>query len=271
MSAFKHWLITVGVTSSPFFKVRNLIRDSLQSIATADIGYNPLSNIKQGIELTDRKNPDYVSALAGGGLIRFGTMLENNEASRTRQLIKQGTADSHILDSESKVRAFYDKYLEPAVSAYQELGNRGEEINRMALYKQLIAKGMDRADALLAARDLLDFSMSGAWTGVRFSRKSVPFMNARLSRASTSSGVQQRTRIPPGSPPLSAPRRCSRSLLMFAYSHDDDWKKREDWDRDNYWWFKFAGHAFRMPKPFEIGAMATTCRARRSSSHRAPR
>jgi len=35
------------------------------------------------------------------------------------------------------------------------------------------------------------------------------------------------------------------------------WKKREVWDRQNFWWFKFGGMAFRIPKPFEIGAMAT--------------
>ena len=45
--------------------------------------------------------------------------------------------------------------------------------------------------------------------------------------------------------------------LMMAYNDDDDWKKREDWDRDNYWWFKVGGEAFRIPKPFEIGAMAS--------------
>ena len=38
---------------------------------------------------------------------------------------------------------------------------------------------------------------------------------------------------------------------------DDDWKKREEWDRDNYWWFKVAGTAYRIPKPFEIGAVAS--------------
>ena len=38
---------------------------------------------------------------------------------------------------------------------------------------------------------------------------------------------------------------------------DDDWKKREEWDRDTYWWFKFGGIAYRIPKPFEIGAVAT--------------
>jgi hypothetical protein len=45
--------------------------------------------------------------------------------------------------------------------------------------------------------------------------------------------------------------------LLLAYGDDDDWKKREDWDRDTYWWFKIGGIAYRVPKPFEIGAVAT--------------
>ena len=45
--------------------------------------------------------------------------------------------------------------------------------------------------------------------------------------------------------------------LMLAYGDDDDWKKREDWDRDNSWWFKIGDKAYRIPKPFEIGAIGT--------------
>lgn len=55
----------------------------------------------------------------------------------------------------------YDKYLEPTIAAYNELGNRGEEINRAALYQQLISKGMDHATASFLARDMMDFSMQG--------------------------------------------------------------------------------------------------------------
>jgi hypothetical protein len=44
---------------------------------------------------------------------------------------------------------------------------------------------------------------------------------------------------------------------LAAYHDDDDWKKREDFDRDNWWWFKFGGTAFRIPKPFELGAIGT--------------
>jgi hypothetical protein len=45
--------------------------------------------------------------------------------------------------------------------------------------------------------------------------------------------------------------------LQAKYQDDPDWKRREDWDRDNYWWFKMGGTAFRIPKPFEIGATGT--------------
>ena len=258
LSATKHWL-TMGVTASPFFKVRNLIRDSIQSIAVSDLSYNPLHNVKEGWKLTNRASQEYVSALAGGGLIRFGTMLEGSEAARTRQLIKQGSKDSHILDGEGKLKAFYDKVIEPAWSKYQELGNRGEEINRMALYDKLIAEGKTHAEAALAARDLMDFSMSGAFTSVRFLTQVVPFLNARLQGLyKLGKGAKEdkaRFAIVMAATALAG-------LAMMGYASGDDdrwkrWKKREQWDKDNYWMFSFGDVDYRIPKPFEIGAMAT--------------
>jgi hypothetical protein len=250
----KHWL-TVGVTASPFFKVRNLIRDSVQAIATSDLSYNAIGNVVEGYKLTNRDRQEYVSALAGGGLIRFGTMLEGNEAARTRQLIKQGSKDAHILDGEGKLRQFYDKFLEPAVSAYNEIGNRGEEINRMSLYNQLIKQGVDHATASLMARDLLDFSLQGSFTTIRFLAQVVPFFQARLN------GLYKLGRATKENREHMAVVIFASSLLslalLAAYGDDDDWKKREEWDRDNYWWFKFAGIAFRIPRPFEVGAVAT--------------
>jgi hypothetical protein len=90
---------------------------------------------------------------------------------------------------------------------------------------------------------------------VRFLAQTVPFFNARLQ------GMYKLGRSLKGDPArfgavLGAVTLFSLALMM-AYDDDDDWKQREDWDRDNYWWFKFGGIAHRIPKPFEIGAMAT--------------
>ena len=250
----KHWL-TVGVTASPAFKIRNLVRDSVQAVATAPLSYNVLTNIKEGIKATEKGSQTYVSALASGGLIRFGTMLEGSQSKRVRQLVKMGVKDSTILDSESKVQAMYDKYIEPGIMAYNELGNRGEEINRASLYKQLIDQKMDHAEAALLARDLMDFSMQGSWNSVRFLTQVVPFMNARIQGlyklGKAANEDPKRFGVVLGAVALAS------IALMAAYQDDDDWKKREDWDRNSFWWFKVGGVAFRIPKPFEIGAIAT--------------
>lgn len=254
LTTFKHWL-TVGVTASPAFKIRNLVRDSVQAVSVAPMGYNPVANIARGIRESNPESQTYVSALASGGLIRFGTMLEGREADRVRQLVKVGVKDSTILDSESKMRAFYDKVIEPTISAYNELGNRGEEINRAALFAQLREQGVSLDEAALQARDLMDFSMQGTWQWVRVLTQVVPFMNARLQ------GLYKLGRGAAEDPKRFAVVLGSVALasiaLMAAYQDDDDWKKREDWDRNNFWWFKVGGVAWRIPKPFEIGAIAT--------------
>ena len=281
LSKPKHYL-TIGVTASPYYKIRNLIRDSVQSIAVSPLSYNPGKNLAQGRKLANtdqalanfgkelanmvtagkaglkQKNvttPEYVSALAAGGLIRFGTMLEGNDASRTRQLIKQGTNDAHILDSENKFRQFYDKFLEPSIAAYNELGNKGEEVNRIALYDQLVKGGMSKAEAAFMARDLMDFSLQGSFTSIRMLAQLVPFFNSRLQGLYKLGRATKEDRARMGYV-IGAVTLASLALLT-AYGDDDDWKKREDWDRDNYWWFKIGGTAFRIPKPFEIGAIST--------------
>jgi hypothetical protein len=45
--------------------------------------------------------------------------------------------------------------------------------------------------------------------------------------------------------------------LTLAYRGDKDWERRDEWARDNFWWFKIGDTAFQIPKPFEIGALAT--------------
>ena len=253
MSMFKHAL-TVGVTASPFFKVRNLIRDSVQVIASGPISYNPAKNIAQGWKLTDPKSDAYFKLLAGGGTIHFSTMYEGSEARRVQALVDADVDQSTILNTDQKLKAFYRKG-EKLLAAYNELGNRGEAVNRAALYDQLVKNGMSHAEASLQARDLMDFSMQGSFTAVRFFTQVVPFLNARLE------GIYKLGRAAKEDPQrfatvLGATAVFSLALLA-AYHDDDDWKKRTEGDRNNYWWFKFGGVAYRIPKPFEVGAVAT--------------
>jgi hypothetical protein len=48
LSKFKHYL-TLGVTASPSFRIRNLLRDTIAAIGQNDISYNALSNLVTGL------------------------------------------------------------------------------------------------------------------------------------------------------------------------------------------------------------------------------
>lgn len=114
---------------------------------------------------------------------------------------------------------------------------------------------MSPSEAALQARDLMDFSMQGTWGTIRFLTQVVPFLNARLQ------GLYKLGRAAADDPKrfaiVAGGTAVASIALMAAYGDDEDWKRREDWDRDGFWWFKFGGTAFRIPRPFEIGAIGT--------------
>lgn len=267
-------ILTYGVTLSPAFKVRNLIRDSVQSAAVSGIGLNIAKNVAEGIAASKKGNPDYISALAGGAIFNFGSSMEGDQARLVKRLVKQGANPDNILNTEDRIKNGLKKMFD----AYQELGNRSEAANRMALYKQLRAKGFSHLEASFQARDLLDFSMQGAWPAVRLLTQVIPFLNPRLqglyklgrdgiiptSRVLynsvtgkeidlTDKQKAQQFSIVTGAVVLAS------LMLYMAFKDDDEYKKREQWDRDNFWWFRLPGMeaAIRIPKPFEIGAIGT--------------
>jgi GNAT superfamily N-acetyltransferase len=267
-------ILQYGVTLSPAFKVRNLVRDSVQSAAVSNIGLNIGKNVTEGLAASKKGNPDYISALAGGAIFNFGSYMEGDQARQVKRLIKQGVNPDNILNTEAKIK----NGLKKMYDAYQELGNRSEAANRMALYKQLRAKGFSHLEASFQARDLLDFSMQGAWPAVRLVTQVIPFLNARIQGLYKlgRDGIIPTSRVlynsVTGKPlDLTDKQKAQQfsivsgavvlaSLMLYmAFKDDDEFKKREQWDRDNFWWFRLPGMeaAIRIPKPFEIGAMGT--------------
>jgi hypothetical protein len=248
-STAKRWL-TAGVTFSPVFKIRNLIRDSISAIGQGELSYNPISNVLQGVKLYRFGTQTHASMLAGGGSIHFGTA---EDSSQLRKQIRKWSDEGTYLD-EPGWRKFSDK-LVAIYDAYQDLGDKSENANRAALYEQLLKKGYSQEDALFMSRDLLDFSMSGRWPVVRFLAQTVPFLNARLQ------GLYKLGRAAQDNPArlgyvVGAVIMASMAL-MLGQEDDDWWKEREDWDRDANWAFKVGGIVFRIPKPFEIGSIGT--------------
>ena len=267
-------VLQFGVTISPAFKVNNLIRDSVQAMAVSDLKKNPFANVVNGWILSDQNNPAHMSALAGGALFNFGSIVEGDQAALIKRLVKMGVKEEHILDTPAKIK----NQLKKAWDKYQEFGNKSEAANRMALYQQLKDKGYGHLEASFYARDLLDFSMQGSWPAFRLLTQVVPFLNARVQglyklgrdginptvrvfyNSITGKPIEQTDKQKAESFGIVTFAVCLASLaLYFAFKDDEEYKKRDDWDRDNFWWFRLPGmdYALRIPKPFEIGAFGT--------------
>ena len=267
-------MLQFGVTISPAFKVRNLFRDSISAIAVTDLKKNPFANVIEGWVASNRNNPAHISALAGGAIFNFGTAYEGDQSKLIKRLLDQGVDANTILDSPEKVK----KGLTILWEKYKDWGNKSEAANRMALYNQLRSRGYDHLQASFYARDLLDFSMQGSWPAFRLAAQTIPFLNARVQGLYKlgRDGITPTSRVLyntiTGKEITADDAQKARAfgyttlavamasmLLYLAFKDDEEFQKREAWDRDNFWWIRLPGmdYAFRVPKPFEIGAFGT--------------
>lgn len=253
MRTFKHWL-TTGVTSSPAFRARNLLRDSISAVATNDLGYNPLKNVADGWRGTAHSSPVMQQLIAGGGAVRFGALNDGDQAAHAKRLIKDlGAKEGQILTTQEKIT----RALRSVWDRYQELGDRLESVNRATLYKKLREQGRSHLEASYLARDMMDFTSAGKWASVRFLTQIVPFMNARLQgmyKLGRGAGTDPRRFLA-----VAGAVAMVSVLLHLLNKDDDEYKELPDFVRNNYWWVRLPGaeHALYIPKPFEVGVLGS--------------
>ncbi len=136
MTWFKNAL-TKTITASPYFKIRNLIRDSLSVLAVSDIKRNAFANVWNGGKSLIQDKDLRAQMVAGGAIYRFGMTMEGNRAENVKRLINDGVPDDTVLNTTEKMNKFTRKLWH----AYEEVGDLTENANRASLYKQLRAEG----------------------------------------------------------------------------------------------------------------------------------
>ena len=248
--AFKRAL-TIGVTISPAFRVRNLIRDTLQAVGTADVSYNPLKNAIDGWKMTKSDSDTSVQLMASGGAIRFGSFNDGQQRQSAERLLSMGVQENQILDTPTKFKNAFRRLYD----GYQELGDRAETVNRATIYDRALSETGSHLEAAFAARDLMNFTSMGSSAAIRALAQVLPFFNAR---------IQGMDRLVRGA--KTDPRRfwavtgtiaMASALLYMIQSDDEEYKALPDYVRDTYWPIKVGGHWLYIPKPFEIGSMGT--------------
>ena len=241
--------LTGAVTIDPAFMMANFIRDTLSTWVVADHGKAPpfLSAIR-GAAAAWKQDPDMLALMmAGAG---GGGFYDHNPADVRKMLAKRMPKNN--------VNSFMNSVLTPRGlwRFWQKVGNASEQANRIAVYRRVIAEGGTVAEAAYQARDVLNFTMSGDYEAMKFIVQTVPFLNARVQ------GLYRLARGAaehPGSFAMKGLMITAATLALLVKNEDDDrYNELPEWDKDTYWHFFIGDEHFRLPKPFEVGALFAT-------------
>lgn len=260
--AFKR-LFTNMTTITPQFMIANTLRDSLSAMATSPTSAVPLKNAIKGAAVygNDRNR---ARMLASGASFSFGHVY-----GQTADEIK-----ASLRGTLRKARVISDPKLVPgallgAWRKWNQITDFAENVNRAGIWER--NQGRGKLKAAFEARDLMDFSAHGDSLTVRIMIDLVPFLNARIQGLDKlyRSGFKPGGKVLFGKGTKADKAAFGRfaavvgalslvSMMLYLNNKDDEeYRKLEDWQRDTYWFFRFGENAFFIPKPFEVGAIAT--------------
>jgi hypothetical protein len=239
---------TSWITLDPGFMARNFARDTGGAYILARDGMIPIASAIKGFKEALLRDESYRVLLGSGAAFENGYVTAS-DPRRTRKILKRAMRSTgfvaSVIDSPRK-----------ALDAYKALSSAIENANRIAVYNAAIRAGKSKAQASFEAKDLMDFTMGGDWPAVQFLIQTVPFIGARMQ------GLHRLGRgfveNPAGFTLKASLLTAAALAVWFAYRDDERYKELEDWDKDTYihWWVGDAH--YRLPKPFEIGALFMT-------------
>lgn len=263
MSFFKR-LFTNMTTITPQFIIANLLRDSMSATATSPVSKNFVKNIAVGGSswVDARKR---ARMLASGGAFSFGHIY-SNDPDEVKAHLTRNLRSAKLIDGPKLV----PQALKAGWDTWNSVANTAENANRAAIFEQN-EQGRGKLAAAFEARDLMDFSLHGAWPAVRFLIRVVPFLNARLQGLDKlyRAGVKPSLLTAFGQGSTSDKQAAARFMtvvaalslasmaLLLVNNDDEEYRKLEEWEKDTYWNFFIGGMHWRIPKPFEVGAIAT--------------
>lgn len=260
--AFKRFFTNM-TTITPQFVVANGLRDTLSAMATSPTSSVPFKTAFKGA-LTYWNDQSKARMMASGGAFSFGHVYGQNADE-----IK-----ASLTVSMRKAKVLRDPKLIPgalltAWRKYHAVTDFAENINRAGIWERNLEKG--KLKAAFEARDLMDFSAHGDAIAIRILTDLVPFLNARIQGLDKlyRAGFKPGSKVAMGKGTKADRQAFARflavtgaltlaSTLLFLNNYDDDeYRKLEDWQRDTYWIIRIGDEMFFIPKPFEVGAIAT--------------
>lgn len=260
--AFKR-LFTNMTTITPQFMIANTLRDSLSAMATSPTSAVPFKNAVKGAAIYGN-DQNRARMLASGASFSFGHIYGQNP-DEIKASLRGTLRNARVLTNPSLVPGV----LIGAWRKWNRVTDFAENVNRAGIWERNLERG--KLKAAFEARDLMDFSAHGEALTVRILTDLVPFLNARIQGLDKlyRSGFKPGGKVLFGKGSKADKQAFARfgavvgalsvlSMLLYLNNKDDEeFRKLEDWQRDTYWFIRVGEAAFFIPKPFEVGAIAT--------------
>ena len=167
------------VTRSPDFILKNVIRDPLQAFVTSGVSFNPFNAIQRFVKgVTDPQSMAEMQAIQNWG-IKGGFRTIPGVEDATQLLNENFTPTSngvYVVPNGNVLTGIISK----AWNKLGEISEASDAATRTEIYKQVLAKTGNEAEAAFRAQDVINFRKQGASSIVRYMSIMIPFVNGRL-------------------------------------------------------------------------------------------
>lgn len=289
MIAAPNKLFRAGVTLSPDFIPRNMIRDQIDATINSKNGYLPFVSALSGVGSLIKKDAAYQDWMASGGANATFVSLDRRYIQETIGKVTESKSWSQFMADAKKNPASLARLpyntIKSGVDMLRVSSELVENATRVAEFKRAMNGKQGKAailDAGFQSREVtLDFARAGV--KIRSANQIIAFLNAQLQ------GVDRIGRAfkdnPAGTSAKVAAMVTLPSAMLWWANHDDPrYKELPDWQRDSFWiimtddWrgpkdgeatpdnegmmrivdgetqYNF-GNIYRLPKPHETGVL----------------
>jgi hypothetical protein len=243
-----------GVTLSPPFLVRNVLRDSVNRAVVSKT--SPLVKVPEVLKGFSRAEYERYQGAGGGQAGHY-----MSDAKSWHQQLQAKVKE--LSQDRSTLVALPGRLWK----AYKTIAHGSELVGRMAEYRTAEraakAKGLSdyeaSLDAAAHARGLIDYAVAG--TVVRKLNKYIPFLNPAIQgvwRAGSGFWRDPKTFTAKWATYVLAPTLATYALnAARGPQNEEEYRNFPAWRRDLFWNVKVGDDLWvSIPKPFELGALA---------------
>jgi hypothetical protein len=234
------------VTRNPTYALRQIVRDPLNAWLTTGTDATPvLSSFKELTKMVAGRSEVEKELMAAGAIT------SNVFSGDQRDMAK-------FLKDMSAGKSGWDK----AMARLDSLALQGDAATRAVVYKDSLAKGMTKQEALLRTLESMNFSRRGLSPSMQTLSVLIPFFNAQIQ------GLDVLYRAFKGNMPFSEQLKIRQKLvargivlaagtMTYAMLMEDDeaYKRAKPEERYANWFVYVPGvdEPVRVPIPFELG------------------